>query len=65
MPERTDEEIAIAIQKGDIQAFGVLVERYEAKMLLDGTGPKIVFLAASTTVSNIQIRPAPIASPTK
>ena len=29
---KTDEEIAILVQKGDNQQFGVLVERFEAKM---------------------------------
>jgi RNA polymerase sigma-70 factor (ECF subfamily) len=28
----TDEEIAVRVQKGDTQAFGVLVERYEEKL---------------------------------
>lgn len=32
MSERTDEEIAVEVQKGDVEAFRVLVERYEAKM---------------------------------
>jgi RNA polymerase sigma-70 factor (ECF subfamily) len=30
---QTDEEIAVLVQKGDIQVFGLLVERYEQKML--------------------------------
>lgn len=30
--ERTDEEIASLVQSGDIEAFGVLVKRYEDKM---------------------------------
>ncbi|MBC7074166.1 RNA polymerase sigma factor [Candidatus Parcubacteria bacterium] len=30
--EKTDEEICKAVQKGDIEAFGILVERYERKM---------------------------------
>jgi RNA polymerase sigma-70 factor (ECF subfamily) len=30
--ERNDEEVAIQVQKGDIEAFRILVERYEAKM---------------------------------
>ena len=29
----TDEEIALRVQKGDTEAFGELVERYEAKLL--------------------------------
>jgi RNA polymerase sigma-70 factor (ECF subfamily) len=29
----TDEQIAVKVQNGNIQDFGVLVERYEAKML--------------------------------
>ncbi|MDD5109735.1 MAG: sigma-70 family RNA polymerase sigma factor [Patescibacteria group bacterium] len=33
MAERTDEDIAIQVQRGDGQAFGILVERYESKML--------------------------------
>ncbi len=32
MTEQSDKDIAIAVQKGDIDAFGILVERYEAKM---------------------------------
>jgi RNA polymerase sigma-70 factor (ECF subfamily) len=33
MPEeRTDEEIAAQVQRGDIESFRTLVERYEAKM---------------------------------
>ncbi|HUC01855.1 MAG TPA: RNA polymerase sigma factor [Candidatus Paceibacterota bacterium] len=32
MVERTDEEIALQVQKGDIDAFRTLVERYEPKM---------------------------------
>lgn len=31
--EKTDEEIALSVQKGEKTVFGVLVERYEAKML--------------------------------
>lgn len=30
---RSDEEIAMQVQKGDSESFGVLVERYENKML--------------------------------
>ena len=30
--EKTDEQIATQVQAGDIDAFGVLVERYEAKL---------------------------------
>ncbi len=33
MSEKTDEEIAFLVQKGDIEAFGMLVTRYENKML--------------------------------
>lgn len=33
MQSMTDEEIAAKVQRGDTQAFGVLVERYEPKML--------------------------------
>jgi len=31
-PEKTDEEIAAQVQKGDIESFGVLMERYENKL---------------------------------
>ena len=31
-PDRTDEEIAILVQRGDIESFRVLVERYEPKL---------------------------------
>lgn len=30
--ERNDEEVAVQVQKGDIEAFRILVERYEPKM---------------------------------
>jgi len=33
MPELTDEDIVRRVQGGDAQAFGMLVERYEAKLL--------------------------------
>jgi RNA polymerase sigma-70 factor (ECF subfamily) len=33
MPELTDEEIASRVQKGDTEAFGVLVERYGPKLV--------------------------------
>ena len=33
MTEQTDEQIAQAVQKGDSSAFGLLVERYEPKLL--------------------------------
>lgn len=33
MPDISDEAIAAQVQHGDSQAFGLLVERYEAKML--------------------------------
>jgi RNA polymerase sigma-70 factor (ECF subfamily) len=32
MENKTDEEIALLVQNGDVQVFGVLVERYEQKM---------------------------------
>lgn len=32
----TDEEIAVQVQSGDVDAFGVLVNRYEAKLLRYG-----------------------------
>jgi RNA polymerase sigma-70 factor (ECF subfamily) len=31
-PERTDEEIAKLVQRGDVESFRILVERYEPKM---------------------------------
>ncbi len=36
MTEKTDEEIAILVQEGDIQSFGSLIERYERKILRFG-----------------------------
>ena len=33
MSEKTDEEIASLVQQGDIESFGILVERYEQKLL--------------------------------
>lgn len=33
MAERTDEEVARQVQAGDSEAFGVLVDRYEPKLL--------------------------------
>lgn len=33
MPEPCDEEIAGRVQSGDVDAFAILVERYESKML--------------------------------
>lgn len=33
MTQQTDEQIAKAVQKGDSEAFGALVERYEPKLL--------------------------------
>jgi len=33
MMETTDEEIARKVQKGDTQSFGLLIERYEQKLL--------------------------------
>jgi RNA polymerase sigma-70 factor, ECF subfamily len=35
-PQATDEDIVSNVQKGDLEAFGVLVSRYEAKMLRYG-----------------------------
>ena len=32
MPESTDEKIAETVQAGDAEAFGLLIERYEAKL---------------------------------
>ena len=32
MSNQTDEEIALAVQQGDAEAFGLLIERYEPKM---------------------------------
>lgn len=31
--ERTDEEIVISVQRGDVEAFGVLMNRYEPKLI--------------------------------
>ena len=31
-PERTDEEVAALVQKGDIDSFRILVERYDPKL---------------------------------
>jgi len=33
LTERTDEEVAALVQRGDVEAFGTLVGRYEEKML--------------------------------
>lgn len=33
MHERTDEEVARQVQGGDTEAFGILVERYEARLM--------------------------------
>ncbi len=33
LAETTDEEIALRVQNGDIESFGILVERYEQKMM--------------------------------
>ena len=33
VPELNDEQLALAVQKGDADSFGKLVERYRAKML--------------------------------
>jgi len=32
MSSKTDGEIALEVQKGDVDAFGVLIERYESKL---------------------------------
>ena len=32
MPEKTDETIAMEVQKGDASSFGLLMQRYEAKL---------------------------------
>jgi RNA polymerase sigma-70 factor (ECF subfamily) len=32
MTQKTDEEIALQVRQGDVQSFGILVERYEAKI---------------------------------
>lgn len=32
MPEKTDEEIALNVQQGDIPSFGLLIERYKQKL---------------------------------
>ena len=36
MSDKTDEEIAALVQKGDVESFGLLVERYEPRMLRYG-----------------------------
>lgn len=36
MNEKTDEGIALQVQKGDSESFGILVERYQAKLLRYG-----------------------------
>jgi RNA polymerase sigma-70 factor (ECF subfamily) len=33
MQEKTDEDVAQAVQRGDVEAYGVLVERYSERML--------------------------------
>ena len=33
MPKKTDEETVLQVQDGDTESFGILVERYEAKMM--------------------------------
>ena len=35
-PQLTDEEVALRVQRGDKEAFGMLVERYEKKLLRYG-----------------------------
>lgn len=37
MHEETDERVAAAVQAGDHEAFGVLIDRYQAKLLRYGT----------------------------
>jgi len=32
MPEQTDEQIALLVQRGDLEAFGLLIERYQQKI---------------------------------
>ncbi len=36
MNKKTDEDIALQVQKGDTESFGILVERYQAKLLRYG-----------------------------
>ena len=63
---KTDEEIAALVQKGDIQAFSILVQRYEAKMLryarkfINGSGEEEdavqeVFLKAYENIQSFDI----------
>ncbi|OGZ45771.1 MAG: hypothetical protein A2756_02585 [Candidatus Ryanbacteria bacterium RIFCSPHIGHO2_01_FULL_48_27] len=33
MPEQTDEAIAMRVQEGDIESFGLLMDRYESKLM--------------------------------
>ena len=33
MAEMTDEEIALRVQRGDADAYGTLIERYQAKLM--------------------------------
>jgi RNA polymerase sigma-70 factor (ECF subfamily) len=47
--EKTDEDIARLVQNGDTEAFGVLVERYEEKLLRYGRR----FLAAREDIEDI------------
>ncbi len=49
MVEKTDEEIAAKVQGGDIQSFGLLMERYEQKMLRFGRK----FLSDSEDIKDI------------
>lgn len=49
MEDRTDEAYAIAVQRGDKEAFGALVERYEEKLLRYGKR----FLAERRDVEDI------------
>jgi len=49
MIEKTDEEIAKRVQKGDIESFGVLMERYEKKLTRYGKK----FLADSEDIKDL------------
>ncbi len=67
MVEKTDEEIVIQVQKGDSQSFGLLMERYEQKLLryaskfvYDGEDRKDlvqeVFIKAYTNIQSFDIK---------
>jgi RNA polymerase sigma-70 factor (ECF subfamily) len=49
MDEKTDEDIALKVQKGDIQLFGILVDRYQAKLLRYGRK----FLSSSHDIEDL------------